>query len=61
MLISPPDAIEPAFGESSRASHEARAAASGALYEEVDGPLSLDLDTPADLLAAEAAIGSLRG
>jgi 2-phospho-L-lactate guanylyltransferase len=61
LLVSPPDAIDPAFGEASRAAHAAGAAAVGAWYEEVDGPLSLDLDTPADLLAAEAAIGSLRG
>jgi len=61
LLISPPNAIEPAFGEASRSAHAARAATVGARYEELDGPLSLDLDTPADLLAAEAAIGSLRG
>jgi 2-phospho-L-lactate guanylyltransferase len=61
LLVSPPDAIDPAFGETSRAAHEARARAAGARYLELDGPLSLDLDTPADLLAAEAAIGSLRG
>lgn len=61
LLVSPPSAIDPAFGEASRAAHEARALAAGARYMELDGPLSLDLDTPADLLAAEAAIGSLRG
>lgn len=61
LLISPPTVIDPAFGEGSRAAHEARAAAAGARYLELGGPLSLDLDTPADLLAAEAAIGSLRG
>lgn len=61
LLVSPPAAIGPAFGEGSRAAHEARAAAAGARYLELDGPLSLDLDTPADLLAAEAALGSLRG
>jgi 2-phospho-L-lactate/phosphoenolpyruvate guanylyltransferase len=61
LLVSPPDAIDPAFGQASRAAHEGRAHAAGARYLELDGPLSLDLDTPADLLAAEAAIGSLRG
>lgn len=61
LLVSPPNAIDPAFGEASRAAHQARAAGAGARYEELEGPLSLDLDTPADLLAAEAAIGSLRG
>ena len=61
LLVSPPDAIDPAFGEGSRAAHAARAAAAGVAWLELDGPLSLDLDTPADLRAAEAAIGSLRG
>jgi len=61
LLVSPPGEIDPAFGESSRAAHAARAAAAGASWLELDGPLALDLDTPADLLAAEAAIGSLRG
>lgn len=61
LLLSPPGAIDPAFGEASRAAHAARAAAAGARWLELDGPLALDLDTPADLLAAEAAIGSLRG
>jgi 2-phospho-L-lactate/phosphoenolpyruvate guanylyltransferase len=61
LLVSPPEAIDPAFGDGSRAAHAARASAAGAHFEELDSPLSLDLDTPADLLAAEAAIGSLRG
>ena len=61
LLLSPPGAIDPAFGEASRAAHAARAAAAGVRWLELDSPLSLDLDTPADLLAAEAAIGSLRG
>jgi 2-phospho-L-lactate/phosphoenolpyruvate guanylyltransferase len=60
LLVSPPGAIDPAFGDSSRAAHHARALATGAEWLELDGPLSLDLDTPADLVAAEA-IGSLRG
>ena len=61
LLVSPPDLIDPAFGGDSRQAHAARARAAGARWIELDGPLSLDLDTPADLLAAEAAIGSLRG
>jgi 2-phospho-L-lactate/phosphoenolpyruvate guanylyltransferase len=60
LLVSPPATIDPAFGGASRAAHAARATAAGATWLELDGPLSLDLDTPADLLAAEAAIGSLR-
>jgi 2-phospho-L-lactate guanylyltransferase len=61
LLVSPPAAIDPAFGEASRAAHAGRAAAAGARFQELHGPLSLDLDTSADLAAAEAAIGSLRG
>ena len=61
LVVSPPAAIGPAFGAESRAAHERAAAAAGAGYVELEGPLSLDLDTPADLIAAEAALGSLRG
>src|SRR6185369_6835498 len=61
LLISPPGAIDPAFGEASRAAHAARADSAGVRRLELDGPLALDLDTAADLLDAEAAIGSLRG
>jgi 2-phospho-L-lactate guanylyltransferase len=61
LVVSPPGAIAPAFGGDSRAMHERAAIAAGARYIELDGPLSLDLDTPADLIAAEAALGSLRG
>jgi 2-phospho-L-lactate guanylyltransferase len=61
LLLSPPGAIDPAFGDSSRAAHATRAEAAGIRWLELDGPLALDLDTAADLLDAEAAIGSLRG
>ena len=61
LLITPPGAINPAFGEASRAAHAAQADAAGVRWLELDGPLALDLDTPADLLDAEAVIGSLRG
>ena len=61
LLISPPELIEPGFGEGSRDRHRDAAQAAGAAYLELDGPLSLDLDTAADLLEAEAALGSLRG
>jgi 2-phospho-L-lactate/phosphoenolpyruvate guanylyltransferase len=61
LLVSPPGAIEPAFGEGSRAAHARRARAAGARFLELDGPLAIDLDTAADLVAAEAAIGPLRG
>lgn len=61
LLISPPALIAPAFGAASRARHAAAARATGARLIELDGPLSLDVDTAADLLEAEAALGSLRG
>lgn len=53
LLLSPPDVIAPAFGEDSRARHQAAARRAGALSIEVDGPLALDLDLPADLTLAE--------
>lgn len=61
LLVSPPNLIAPRFGEGSRAAHVAAAQAVGARLIEADGPLSLDIDTPADLLAAETAIGALDG
>jgi 2-phospho-L-lactate guanylyltransferase len=61
LLLSPPDLIAPAFGAVSRSLHERAARAAGARYVEIDSPLSLDVDTPADLVAAEAALGSLHG
>jgi 2-phospho-L-lactate/phosphoenolpyruvate guanylyltransferase len=61
LVLSPPNAIAPAFGGESRAAHEGAATTAGVRYLELDGPLSLYLDTPADLLDAEATLGSLRG
>lgn len=54
LLLSPPDAIEPAFGEGSAQRHLglARAAGVPAAIEELPS-LALDLDTPADLVALE--------
>jgi 2-phospho-L-lactate guanylyltransferase len=56
LLVAPPETIEFAFGGDSRASHGARAAAAGARLIEADGPLSLDLDTPDDLLLVEELV-----
>jgi 2-phospho-L-lactate guanylyltransferase len=53
LVVAPPDAIEFGFGGDSRAAHAACAAEAGARYVEVDGPLSLDIDTPDDLLLVE--------
>jgi 2-phospho-L-lactate guanylyltransferase len=52
LVLCPPDSIEPAFGEGSRARHEALARDAGAepVLEHLDS-LALDVDTPADLVA----------
>jgi 2-phospho-L-lactate guanylyltransferase len=55
LLVSPPTAIEPAFGEASLATHLAAAVAAGAVVRQHGGPLTIDVDTGADLLVAEAA------
>ena len=52
LVLSPPDAIAPAFGPDSRARHEALAAEAGVPARTEPLPsLALDLDTPDDLLA----------
>lgn len=56
LLVSPPAAIAPRFGERSRAAHREAARAAHLRHLEVDGPLSLDVDTAADLLVAEASL-----
>lgn len=55
LLLAPPGIIPFAFGGDSRAAHAALARDAGARYVELVGPLSLDLDTPDDLLRAEEA------
>ena len=47
--------IDFAFGPGSRLAHRAAAEAAGASYHEVGGPLTVDLDTPEDLVFVEAA------
>jgi 2-phospho-L-lactate guanylyltransferase len=54
LVLAPPDAIAFGFGGESRATHARLAAEAGARYVELEGPLSLDLDTPDDLLLTEA-------
>lgn len=52
LILRPPDAIAPAFGEDSRERHVAAARAAGIPFEvERVASLGLDLDTPADLIA----------
>jgi 2-phospho-L-lactate/phosphoenolpyruvate guanylyltransferase len=53
LLLSPPDVIRPSFGEDSRAAHEEAARGADALSLELEGPLGLDLDLPADLSLAQ--------
>jgi 2-phospho-L-lactate guanylyltransferase len=58
LLLSPPDAIGPAFGPGSCARHADRGRRAGHLVEiERLDSLGLDLDTPADLAALRAALG----
>ena len=61
LLVSPPALIDPQFGPGSRDLHRASAVAAGAAVLELDGALTLDVDTAEDLVAAEAAMGALRG
>jgi 2-phospho-L-lactate guanylyltransferase len=62
LVLSPPDAIRPAFGEGSCERHVAAARAAGAPHavERVES-LAIDLDTPADLIALTRALEAGRG
>lgn len=53
LVLRPPGVIDFAFGPDSRSAHRAAAKAAGAAYLEVDGPLAIDIDTPADLVLVE--------
>ena len=52
--LRPPDVIDVAFGPGSRRAHRAAADAAGATYIELAGPLTVDLDTPDDLVFVES-------
>jgi 2-phospho-L-lactate guanylyltransferase len=54
LLVSPAEAIEPAFGPGSRALHRESADEADATYVELGGPLTFDVDTASDLLAVGA-------
>jgi 2-phospho-L-lactate guanylyltransferase len=62
LVLAPPDAIRPAFGEGSCARHVAAARDAGAPFavERLDS-LALDLDTPADVVALTRELESSRG
>ncbi|HEX3737198.1 MAG TPA: 2-phospho-L-lactate guanylyltransferase [Solirubrobacterales bacterium] len=57
LVLAPPGAIEPSFGEGSRERHVAAARAAGVPYRVEELPsLGLDLDTPADIVALTMAV-----
>jgi 2-phospho-L-lactate guanylyltransferase len=59
LLISPPDAVTPSFGQGSFARHAALARAAGATVKVAAVPsLGLDVDTPGDLAALHAALAA---
>ncbi len=55
LLLDPPGAIDPGFGGNSRTGHAWLAESADLPFVELEGVLELDLDTPDDLLLAEAA------
>lgn len=62
LVLTPPDAIRPAFGPGSRERHERLATEAGATVRSVDvQTLGLDVDTVDDLAALRAALEDVRG
>ena len=62
LLLSPPDVIEPAFGEDSRARHEQAATAAGAAcHVESVSTLLIDVDTGDDLVALRGLLADQHG
>jgi 2-phospho-L-lactate guanylyltransferase len=62
LLLTPPDSLEPAFGPGSCERHVANAHAAGTSAEVVGVPtLAIDLDTPEDLDALQAALVERHG
>ena len=62
LLLTPPDALTPAFGVGSRARHFELAVAQGATPEVIELPtLGLDIDTPDDLDTLRATLAATRG
>jgi 2-phospho-L-lactate guanylyltransferase len=62
LLLTPPDALEPAFGPDSCPRHALGAQSSGTAHEVVEVPsLALDIDTPDDLAALQAALTAAHG
>ncbi|MDE3133169.1 MAG: 2-phospho-L-lactate guanylyltransferase [Acidobacteriota bacterium] len=62
LLLTPPDAMPPSFGDGSRRRHTELATARGATPEVVELPsLALDVDTPEDLEALLETFATTRG
>jgi 2-phospho-L-lactate guanylyltransferase len=62
LLLTPPDAIRPAFGPGSRERHERLAQEAGATCTAIAVPtLGLDVDTVDDLAALRTALEDVRG
>jgi 2-phospho-L-lactate guanylyltransferase len=62
LALSPPDAIEPSFGEGSCARHVAAAREAGVPFGVEELPsLALDLDTPGDIVALTRELEGRRG
>jgi 2-phospho-L-lactate guanylyltransferase len=62
LLLTPPDAIQPAFGPGSRERHERLAQEAGASCTAIAVPtLGLDVDTVDDLAALRTALEDVRG
>lgn len=62
LVLAPPEAIRPAFGEESRQRHVEAARSSRIPYSaEPVSSLALDLDTPADLIALTRELDAGRG
>ncbi|HEY6760756.1 MAG TPA: 2-phospho-L-lactate guanylyltransferase [Baekduia sp.] len=62
LVLTPPDAIRPAFGPGSRERHERLAREAGATVAAIDVPtLGLDVDTVEDLAALRTALEDVRG
>jgi 2-phospho-L-lactate guanylyltransferase len=53
LLLAPPGVIDFCFGGDSRVAHRHAADAASTRVVELDGPLSLDIDTPEDLLLVQ--------
>lgn len=62
LLLTPPDAMTPSFGEGSRKRHTELATAQGATPEVVEvASLALDIDTPEDLEELTEMLATTRG